>query len=138
MFSSTPTPTSSDAGDGDTETVDHAKILEGGSVHDQEGEGEEGEETTYSVKTRVYSLSKEEGAWKELGLGVLKVKKHKETGAGRLLLRNSSTGKITIVSRFRFPRFHILAEGSRPSVELPDSRGDETLHHETSCFVNGP
>jgi len=65
-------------------------------VHDQEGEGEEDEETTHSVKTKVYCLKKEEGIWKELGLGVLKVKKHKETGARRLLLRNSSTGKIVI------------------------------------------
>jgi len=95
-FSSTPTPTSGDAGDGDNEAVDHAKILEGSSVHDQEGEGEEDEETTHSVKTKVYSLSREEGIWKELGLGVLKVKKHKVSGARRLLLRNSSTGKITI------------------------------------------
>lgn len=125
-------------GDGDAETADHAKILEGGSVHDQEGEGEEDEDTTHSVKTRVYSLSKEEGAWKELGLGVLKVKKHKETGAGRLLLRNSSTGKITIVSHFQRPRFHIHPEGSYPFAELPNSRGDETHHHETSCFINGP
>jgi nucleoporin NUP2 len=87
-------------GGADADAVDHAKILEGGSVHDQEGEGEEDEETTHSVKTKVYSLNTEEGAWKDLGLGVLKVKKHKETGAGRLLLRNSSTGKITIVSYF--------------------------------------
>ena len=30
--------------------------------------------------------------------GVLRLKKHKETDARRMLLRNSSTGKITIVS----------------------------------------
>jgi len=107
-------------------------------VHDLEGQGEEDEETTHSVKTRVYSLNKEEGTWKELGLGMLKVKKHKETGAGRLLLRNSSTGKITIVSHSHRPRSHIHLEDSHPFVELPDSRGDETLHHETSCFINGP
>lgn len=99
-FSSTPTPTPSDAGDGDAEAVDHAKILEAGSVHDQEGEGEQDEETIHSVKAKVYSLSKEEGAWKDLGLGILKVKKHKETDARRLLMRNSSTGKITINFRF--------------------------------------
>lgn len=69
-------------------------------MHDQEGEGEEDEENVHSVKAKVYTLNRDEGAWKELGLGVLKVKKHKETGARRLLLRNSSTGKITIVSRF--------------------------------------
>ena len=107
-------------------------------MHDLEGQGEEDEETTHSVKTRVYSLNKEEGTWKELGLGMLKVKKHKETGAGRLLLRNSSTGKITIVSHSHRPRSHIHLEDSHPFVELPDSRGDETLHHETSCFINGP
>jgi len=93
--------------DGDTETVDHAKILESGSVHDQEGEGEEDEETTHSVKTKVYSLNKEEGAWKELGLGLLKVKKHKKTGTRRLLLRNSSTGKITIVGHFHRLHLHL-------------------------------
>jgi len=93
-------------GDGDTEATDHAKILEGSSVHDQEGEGEEDEETTHSVKAKVYSLNKEEGAWKELGVGVLKVKMHKETGARRLLLRNSSTGKIAIVSQFHRLCFH--------------------------------
>jgi nucleoporin NUP2 len=109
-FSSTPTPTPSDTVDGDTETVDHAKILEGSSVHDQEGEGEEGEETTHSVKTKVYSLNREEGAWKELGLGLLKVKRHKETGARRLLLRNSSTGKIAIVSHFHRLRLHTVHE----------------------------
>lgn len=65
-------------------------------MHDQEGQGEENEETVHNVKTKVYSLNKEEGAWKELGVGVLKVKKHKETGVRRLLLRNSSTGKIVI------------------------------------------
>lgn len=88
--------------------MDHTKILEGSSVHDQEGEGEEDEETTHNVKAKVYSLKKEEGAWKELGLGVLKVKKHKGTGARRLLLRNSSTGKIMI--NFRI---HV---GMKPSV----------------------
>ena len=124
--------------DGDTETVDHAKILESGSVHDQEGEGEEDEETTHSVKTKVYFLNKEEGAWKELGLGLLKVKKHKETGARRLLLRNSSTGKITIVSHFHRLHLHLCMKDSHSFAELSDSRGDETLCHETSRFSNGP
>lgn len=34
--------------------------------------------------------------WAELGYGVLRLKKHKETGARRVLLRNSSSGKINI------------------------------------------
>jgi hypothetical protein len=117
--------------------VDHAKILEGSSVHDQEGEGEEDEETTHSVKTKVYSLNKEQGAWKELGLGVLKVKKHKASGAGRLLLRNSSTGKIVIVSRFRYLYFHTHME-AHLRVELPAPRGDETHCRKTVRFLDGP
>lgn len=112
-FSSTPTPASSDPGDGDTEAADHTKVLEAGSVHDQEGEGEEDEETIHNVKTKVYTLNKEEGTWKDLGLGVLKVKKHKETGVRRLLLRNSSTGKVTIVSRCRQLHLHTCVERSR-------------------------
>lgn len=138
MFSSSPTPTSSDAGDGDIEVADRAKILEGGSVHDQEGEGEEDEETTHSVKTKVYSLNKEEGTWKELGVGLLKIKKHKETGARRLLLRNSSTGKITIVCHFCQLCFCWHMGGLRLFIELPDSPGDETLCHQTSRFSDGP
>ncbi|RPD56010.1 hypothetical protein L227DRAFT_579227 [Lentinus tigrinus ALCF2SS1-6] len=34
--------------------------------------------------------------WGDVGVGMLRLKKHKETGARRMLLRNSSTGKITI------------------------------------------
>jgi nucleoporin NUP2 len=93
--------------------VDHTKVLEAGSVHDQEGEGEEDEETIHDVKTKVYTLNKEEGAWKDLGLGMLKVKKHKETGARRLLLRNSSTGKVTIVSEHTQLHLHTYVERSR-------------------------
>lgn len=75
-------------------------------MHDQEGEGEEDEEIIHSVKAKVYTLNKEEGSWKDLGLGMLKVKRHKETGARRLLLRNSSTGKVAIVSQFRRLRLY--------------------------------
>lgn len=34
--------------------------------------------------------------WADVGIGMLRVKAHKETGQRRLLLRNSSTGKVTI------------------------------------------
>jgi len=79
-------------------------------VHDQEGEGEEDEETTHNVKCKVYKLGKTDGAaaWADMGIGFLRVKKHKETGSRRLLLRNSSTGKLVI-------NFNVHS-GLKPSV----------------------
>jgi len=113
--SSIPTPSAVDesagakAGEGSEEDVEHAKILSPVSVHDQEGEGEEGEETRHSVKSKVYKLNKAEGGagWTDMGTGILRVKKHNETDRRRLLLRNSSTGKLVI-------NFNIHA-GMKPS-----------------------
>ncbi|KAF8236616.1 hypothetical protein L208DRAFT_1390760 [Tricholoma matsutake] len=72
----------------------------GNNPHDEEGEGEEQEDTVYSIKLRAFRLKKAEEpggpGWVELGYGVLRLKKHKETEARRMLLRNSSTGKINI------------------------------------------
>ncbi|KAI0661280.1 hypothetical protein C8Q70DRAFT_932300 [Cubamyces menziesii] len=69
------------------------------SVHDMEGEGEEDEVTTHEIRSKVYKMVKDKdgkASWGDLGVGVLRLKKHKETDARRMLLRNSSTGKITI------------------------------------------
>ncbi|KAF5370587.1 hypothetical protein D9758_001823 [Tetrapyrgos nigripes] len=76
-----------------------AAALFGNSPHDEEGEGEEDEETTHSIRLKAFRLKKaDEGAagWAELGTGLLRLKKHKQTGARRVLLRNSSTGKVII------------------------------------------
>ncbi|KAK2464207.1 hypothetical protein APHAL10511_003664 [Amanita phalloides] len=74
--------------------------LSGPSAHDVEGEGEEDEETKYSVKLKAYRMKKPEESggqgWVELGIGYLRLKKHKETNARRMLLRSSSTGRICI------------------------------------------
>ncbi|KAG2342478.1 hypothetical protein BDR05DRAFT_1060218 [Suillus weaverae] len=82
---------------GDEGTQDDAKLLPT-SHHDGEGEGEEDEVTTYTVKAKVYKLSKtsDKSEWKELGVGMFRLKKHKETGARRALMRNSATGRIII------------------------------------------
>ncbi|KAG1799747.1 uncharacterized protein HD556DRAFT_1230772 [Suillus plorans] len=79
------------------EGTDDAKLLPT-SNHDGEGEGEEDEETTYTVKAKVFKLSKtsDKSEWKELGIGMFRLKKHKETGARRALMRNSATGRIVI------------------------------------------
>lgn len=111
--SSTPPPAAdenSDAKAEEPEEVDHTRILSPVSVHDQEGEGEEDEETTHSVKCKVYKLSKADGGagWTDMGIGVLRVKRHKDTGFRRVLLRNSSSGKLVI-------NFNIYA-GMKPST----------------------
>lgn len=108
-----------DASAATTEGDDAAKAgISCPTPHDVEGEGEEDEETTYSAKVKAYRMKKsdERGGqgWVELGVGTfniyvkkteaqyvagyLRLKKHKEMDARRMLLRNSSTGKINIVS----------------------------------------
>lgn len=64
-------PSGGDASGEAVEEVDHAKILSPTSVHDQEGEGEEDEDTTHSVKAKVYKLTKLDGAatWSDMGIG---------------------------------------------------------------------
>ncbi|RXW21287.1 hypothetical protein EST38_g4576 [Candolleomyces aberdarensis] len=72
----------------------------GANPHDEEGEGEEEEESVHSIKSKAYRMKKadEKGGvgWVEIGYGILRLKKHKETDARRMLLRNSTTGKINI------------------------------------------
>ncbi|KAH9935648.1 uncharacterized protein B0H18DRAFT_419506 [Fomitopsis serialis] len=70
-----------------------------GSIHDKEGEGEEDETTTHEIKSKVYKMVKDEDGlnrWADQGVGMLRLKKHKETDARRMLLRNSSTGKVVV------------------------------------------
>ncbi|TFY60548.1 hypothetical protein EVJ58_g5075 [Rhodofomes roseus] len=70
-----------------------------GSIHDKEGEGEEHETTTHEIKSKVYKMVKDEDGqsrWADQGVGMLRLKKHNETDARRMLLRNSSTGKVVI------------------------------------------
>ncbi|KAJ7680601.1 hypothetical protein DFH06DRAFT_1031744 [Mycena polygramma] len=67
---------------------------------DAEGEGEEDEETVKTERLRAFRLKKNDepgdGGWLDIGVGFLRLKKHKETSARRLLLRNSNSGKIQI------------------------------------------
>ncbi|KAM5540319.1 hypothetical protein V8D89_006138 [Ganoderma adspersum] len=76
-----------------------APLLASGSAHDLEGEGEEGEETMHEIRSKVFKLTQDKegkAQWGDLGVGMLRLKRHKETDARRVLLRNSGTGKITI------------------------------------------
>ncbi|PPR07701.1 hypothetical protein CVT26_003724 [Gymnopilus dilepis] len=62
--------------------------------HDEEGEGEENEETVHSIRSKV--LRFDNNKWVSYGIGLLKVKKDKDSEARRLLMRNSSTGNVVL------------------------------------------
>ncbi|CAL1707251.1 unnamed protein product [Somion occarium] len=125
------------------------------SIHDMEGEGEEDEVTTHEIRTKVFKTVKKSGGgqeWGDMGIGwslfphsrwprvscmvagVLRLKKHKESGARRLLLRNSSTGKIVIVRINCYP--WVGVEGLiRLHAELQDLHRNESYNRQESCLV---
>ncbi|KAI6157801.1 hypothetical protein BKA82DRAFT_21862 [Pisolithus tinctorius] len=80
------------------------------ATHDEEGEGEEDEETVHVVKCKIFKLTKtdDKNEWKDLGIGMLRLKKHKENNTRRVLMRNSHTGRILL--NFR------LFSGLKPSL----------------------
>ncbi|KAF6760310.1 hypothetical protein DFP72DRAFT_988530 [Ephemerocybe angulata] len=59
-----------------------------------------GRDLCHAIKGKAFRMKKagEQGGpgWAELGAGIVRLKKHKETDARRMLLRNSSNGKINI------------------------------------------
>jgi len=98
-------PSSSAASRGDTPATEGSLEEDGSArtqspgLHGGEGEGEEDEETTYTIKAKVFKFTTDrEGAptWSEMGIGMLRLKKHKETNARRVILRSNTTGKIII------------------------------------------
>lgn len=56
--------------------------------------------------------------WVEIGSGILRLKKHKETGARRVLLRNSTTGKINVVCRSLISLFMPFAHGCLQNFKI--------------------
>ena len=72
------------------------------SQHDGKGEGEEDEESIYEEKAKCHILSttdkdgKKTQSWNDLGLGIARVKKNKNDGTRRLLMRNSASGRIIL------------------------------------------
>ncbi|OCH91445.1 hypothetical protein OBBRIDRAFT_886965 [Obba rivulosa] len=68
------------------------------SIHDMEGEGEEHEETMHEIRSKVFKMVKhsDKSEWGDMGVGILRLKRHRETESRRLLLRNSSTGRVAI------------------------------------------
>ncbi|KXN90991.1 Nucleoporin nup61 [Leucoagaricus sp. SymC.cos] len=97
--------------------------------HDQEGAGEEDEETMHHVKLKAYVMKDDKGAksWVELGYGVLRIKKHKETGSRRVLLRSSSTGQILINFTFH-SAFKPTLKGKNVTFLGHDTKGNSKMY----------
>jgi nucleoporin NUP2 len=72
------------------------------------GAGEENEDTVLEQRGKLYRL--ENGKYEVVGLGVFKVKRSKDDGKRRLLLRKDGSGHVALVSRF-----HRLPYCARPS-----------------------
>ncbi|KAF7315421.1 RanBD1 domain-containing protein [Mycena indigotica] len=70
------------------------------STMDAEGQGEEDEETIQAARIKSFRMKKKDepgdSPWIDMGIGFIRLKRHKETAARRLLLRNSHSGKIQI------------------------------------------
>jgi nucleoporin NUP2 len=60
------------------------------------GEGEEDEDTVLEQRGKLYRL--QNGKYEVVGLGVFKVKRSKEGGKRRLLLRRDGSGHVILVS----------------------------------------
>ena len=64
------------------------------------GPGEEDEEVVHSVRAKATKFIPKEGdtasSWKPMGVGPLRLLKHKETGAARLVLRADPRGQIVL------------------------------------------
>ncbi|KAL1552327.1 Ran-binding protein 1 c [Salvia divinorum] len=56
--------------------------------------GEENEDVLLDLKAKLYRFDKEANQWKERGVGMVKLLKHKETSKIRLVMRQNKTLKI--------------------------------------------
>ncbi|PVF95433.1 hypothetical protein CPB86DRAFT_875730 [Serendipita vermifera] len=61
---------------------------------DQPGPGEEMEESLFNVRGKVMRFSGTN--WADMGIGQIRIYKHKETGAKRIFARNSKSGRILL------------------------------------------
>lgn len=76
----------------------------------QTGQGEEDDITVFSVRCKVF-LSEPSG-YKDLGAGLFKLNKHKETGKSRLLVRGDGLGKV-ILNAAVFKEMKMTIEGNK-------------------------
>ncbi|KAL6713971.1 hypothetical protein ACLMJK_008465 [Lecanora helva] len=60
------------------------------------GPGEENEDTIFKVRAKAFVYDKDQKKWDCTGVGLLRVLKHRETGATRILLRVEPSGRVLI------------------------------------------
>jgi len=77
-------------------TADDAQPAE-----DEIYEGEEDEATIHSVRTKISKLVATDGKpeWKTMGVGLIKLKQHNETGVRRILHRDTASRRIILNCR---------------------------------------
>ncbi|KAI0270766.1 hypothetical protein BGY98DRAFT_937424 [Russula aff. rugulosa BPL654] len=142
-------PSSSAASRGDTPATEGSLEEDGlartqsPGLHGGEGEGEEDEETTYTIKAKVFKFTtyKEEApTWSEMGVGMLRLKKHKETDARRVILRSNTTGKIILNFRI-YPGLQpkrtgktVAFTGHAPS---PDQKDTQSVQYRLRVVTEG-
>ncbi|KAG8995011.1 hypothetical protein FRB90_000287 [Tulasnella sp. 427] len=80
-------------------------------VVDIVGAGEENEDTLLSERGKAYKLK--EGAWTDIGTGNFKIKKDRETGTTRVLMRPEHGGNVIL--NFRFHRDLSPRVGQKPT-----------------------
>ncbi|KAF9452741.1 hypothetical protein P691DRAFT_696356 [Macrolepiota fuliginosa MF-IS2] len=128
--------TPSGSGDGAETTDDPSKksvaesfSLSADNKHDQEGAGEEDESTQHSIKLKAYIMKDTKGVknWVEMGYGVFRIKKHKENGLRRVLLRSSSTGQILINFSFH-SAFKPAQKGKNVTFIGHDAEGSSKMY----------
>ncbi|KAN0061770.1 hypothetical protein ACQY0O_005763 [Thecaphora frezii] len=89
-------PAASDAAPAAEAESDAATGGEGSNGLVGEGEGEEDETSTHEVRAKFWRFDSEGKAWKDMGIGIAKLKKHKENGKCRMLVRNEANGKVVV------------------------------------------
>ncbi|KIM21109.1 hypothetical protein M408DRAFT_29824 [Serendipita vermifera MAFF 305830] len=78
----------------DSDVAPETGLALGEDKFDQPGPGEEMEENLYNVRGKVLKFV--ENKWVDLGIGQIRLYKHKETGAKRVFARNSKSGRILL------------------------------------------
>ncbi|KAK3499811.1 uncharacterized protein B0T23DRAFT_306097 [Neurospora hispaniola] len=122
--------------DGDEAPQEQISLVEGGP-------GEEDESVVYEVRAKAYKLvapeddddegskeKKKPSVWKTQGVGPLRLLKHKNTGAVRMLMRVEPRGNIAL-NKIILPNFTYKPEASAPknikiTTATDDGKGLET------------
>ncbi|EEB09106.1 nucleoporin Nup61 [Schizosaccharomyces japonicus yFS275] len=86
------------------------------------GEGEENEDSVINTRAKIYRFDKESKAYKDVGLGPLKINVDKDTGAARVIVRVDGSGKVLLNVRLCKDFKYEMA--GKKEVKLPAASAD--------------